>query len=210
MKRSFSSLGVVVALASSLALAQAAAPTLQDKKALTYNEIERGFFFEGRGGFWGIINPPTLSGGFTEFSGGQAIGLDMGYDIGERVSPSIFLLASANRMTSKYTGLNTTGAASGDFGAITPGAAVKVRLVGFADSQEVQRTWIYVRGGAGVVFYSPVSLLPTLDVMITGGAGIEYFTRLRHFTIGLEGNFNFMALTQSIGFSVLPTVKYAF
>ena len=39
---------------------------------------------------------------------------------------SIFLLASANRMLSDYTGLNTTGTASGDFGAITPGAAVKV------------------------------------------------------------------------------------
>ena len=53
-------------------------------------------------------------------------------------------------------------------------------------------------------------LLPTLDVMISGGAGIEYFTRLRHFVIGVEANFNFMALTQSVGFSVLPTVKYAF
>ena len=206
----FSSLGVLVALASSLALAQAAAPRVEDKKALTYNEIERGFFFEGRGGFFGVINPPTLSGGRSYFSAGQAIELDMGVDIGERVSPSLFLLASSNRMGSDYTGLSTTGAASGDFGAITPGAAIKVRLVGFSDSQDVQRTWIYVRGGAGVVFYSPTSLLPGIDVMIFGGAGLEYFTRLRHFVIGLEGNFNFNALTQSLGFSILPTVKYAF
>ena len=210
MKRSFPSLGVIVALTSSLAFAQAAAPRLEDKKAVKFNEIERGFFFEGRGGFFGVINPPTLPGGRTYFSAGQAIGLDMGFDIGERVSPSIFLLASSNRMLSDYTGRNTTGAASGDFGAITPGAAIKVRLVGIADSQEVQRTWIYVRGAGGVVFYSPTSLLPGIDVMISGGVGIEYFTRLRHFVIGLEGNFNFMALTQSLGFSVLPTVKYAF
>lgn len=207
MKRSFSFLGVIVVLASSFAFAQAG---VKDKKALTYNEIERGFFFEGRGGFFGVINPPALSGSRSYFSAGQAIGLDMGVDIGERVSPSLFLLATANRMLSDYTGLSTTGAASGDFGAIIPGAALKVRLAGFADSQEVQRTWIYVRAGGGVVFYSPTSLLPTLDVLITGGAGIEYFTRLRHFVIGLEANFNFMALTQSVGFSVLPTVKYAF
>ena len=211
MKRSFSLLGVVVALASSLAVAQtAAAPRLEDKKALSYNEIERGFFFEGRGGFFGVINPPHLSGGANYFSAGQAIGLDMGFDIGERVSPSLFLLASANRMLSDYVGLSTNGAASGDFGAIMPGAAVKVRLVGFADSQEVQRTWIYVRAGGAVVFYSPRSLLPTLDVLVTGGVGLEYFTRLRHFVIGLEANFNFFALTQSLGFSILPTVKYAF
>lgn len=211
MNRLSSLMGVVVALASSFAIAQTAAPTkVEDKKAVTYNEIERGFFFEARGGFYGVINPPTLSGGFSEFSAGQAIGLDMGFDIGERISPSIFLLASANRMSSKYTGLSTTGAASGDFGALTPGAAVKVRLVGIADSQDVQRTWFYLRAGAGVVFYSPASLLPNIDVLVTAGPGIEYFTRLRHFVIGLEANFNFMALTQSLGFSILPTVKYAF
>lgn len=221
MKHSFPLLGVIAALASTLASAQAAAPRLEDKKAVKFNEIERGFFFEGRGGFFGVINPPALSGSSclhegvnlspcTYFSAGQAIGLDMGFDIGERVSPSLFLLAWSSRMASDYKGLNATGAASGDFGAIAPGAAVKVRLAGIADSQGVQRTWIYVRAGGGVAFYSPTSLLPTLDVLISGGAGIEYFTRLRHFVIGLEGNFNFMALTQSLGFSILPTVKYAF
>lgn len=201
---------VVGVLLASGAFAQTAAPALADKKAIKFNEIERGFFFEGRGGFYGVINPPTLLGGRTYFSAGQAIGLDMGFDIGERISPSLFLLASSNRMLSDYTGLNTTGAASGDFGAITPGAALKVRLVGFADSQEVMRTWIYVRAAGGVMFYSPPSLLPTLDVLVSGGVGLEYFTRLRHFVIGLEANFNFMALTQSLGFSILPTVKYAF
>lgn len=210
MKRSSLLPACVVVLVSSLAFAQAPARKLEDKKAITYNEIERGFFFEARGGFSGVINPPALAGGFTEFSPGQAIGLDVGYDVGERLSPSLFLLASSNRMDLQYKGLSTTGAASGDFSAMIPGAAVKVRLVGFDDAQEVKRTWLYVRAGAGVVFYSPASLLPNIDVLLTAGPGIEYFTRLRHFVIGLEANFNFMALTQTIGFSVLPTVKYAF
>lgn len=209
MKRSSPVLACVVVLASSVGLAQAPR-RLEDKKAVSYNEIERGFFFEARGGFFGVLNPPALAGGFTEFSPGQAIGLDVGFDVGERVSPSIFLLASSNRMDLQYKGLSTTGAASGDFGAMIPGAAAKVRLVGFSDAQEVRRTWLYVRAGAGVVFFSPASLLPNIDVLITAGPGIEYFTRLRHFVIGLEANFNFMALTQTLGFSVLPTVKYAF
>lgn len=199
--------GVLVVLLPALAWAQAPSK-LEDKKGATYNEIERGFFFEARGGFFGVINPPALSGP-SYFSPGQAIGLDMGFDIGERVSPTLFLLASSNRMLSDYKGTGS-GAASGDFAAMMPGAAVKVRLVGFNDSQEVQRTWIYLRAGAGVVFYSPQALLPTLDVLVTAGPGIEYFTRLRHFVIGVEANFNFMALTQSVGFSILPTVKYAF
>jgi len=195
---------------SSLAFAQNAAGKLEDKKGANYNEIERGFFFEARGGFNGVINPPARSGSASYFSTGQAIGIDVGFDIGERVSPAIFFLASSNRMGSDYTGLSTTGAASGDFSAMTPGAAVKVRLVGFADQQEVKRTWLYLRGGAGVTFYSPAALLPTIDVLVTAGPGLEYYTRLRHLVIGVEANFNFMALTQSVGFSTLLTVKYAF
>jgi hypothetical protein len=96
---------------SSLAFAQNAAGKLEDKKGANYNEIERGFFFEARGGFNGVINPPARSGSASYFSTGQAIGIDVGFDIGERVSPAIFFLASSNRMGSDYTGLSTTGAA---------------------------------------------------------------------------------------------------
>ena len=39
---------------SSLAFAQNAAGKLEDKKGANYNEIERGFFFEARGGFNGV------------------------------------------------------------------------------------------------------------------------------------------------------------
>ncbi len=207
MKRMFT---LMVVLASSFASAQTAPSKLEEKKVVTYRELERGFFFEGRGGFWGVINPPAASGTRSYFSVGQAVGVDMGVDIGERVSPSLFFLATANRMLSDYTGLGTKGTASGDFGALIPGVAVKVRLVGLPDAQDVQRTWVYVRVGGGGVFYSPAALLPTKDVLITGGAGIEYYTRLRHFVVGVEANFNFMVLTRSMGFAILPTVKYAF
>lgn len=195
-------------LVSSLALAQG--KPMEDKKAITFNEIERGFFFEARGGFWSIVNPPTNPGGTTYFSPGLAAQIDMGFDIGERVSPSLFLLVATNSMKSDYTGKSENGTVSGDYSTFAPGAQVKFRIVGFDDSQDVQRTWIYARGGAAVVFYSPYSLLPTIDVLITAGGGVEYFTRLRHFSIGVEANFNFMALTQAVGFSILPTVKYAF
>ncbi|MFO0599144.1 MAG: adventurous gliding motility protein CglE [Myxococcaceae bacterium] len=200
---------LVACCASTVSLAQGS-PKVEDKKGASYKEIERGLFFEARGGFNGIINPPALTGSAQYFSSGQAIGIDLGFDIGERVSPAIFFLAAANRMGIDYTGYSTTGAASGDFSAMTPGAAVKVRLVGFDDSQDVKRTWIYIRGGAGVTFYSPKQLLPNIDVLIVAGPGLEYYTRLRHFVIGVEANFAFAALTQTIGFQGLLTFKYAF
>lgn len=207
MKRLSLLVGAVVSLLPAVGLAQRA---VEDKKAVTFNEIERGFFFEARGGFWATINPPASAGTKTYFSPGQAMQIDVGYDIGERISPSLFLMASSNSMKSDYTGLSQAGTASGDYSALVPGAQLKFRLVGFADSQDVKRLWIYVRGSAGVVFYSPASLLPGIDLLISAGPGVEYFTRLRHFSIGVEANFNFHALTASVGFSVLPTVKYAF
>lgn len=210
MMRLFSLLGLAVAVAPWGASAETSSAKVEDRKGMTYNEIERGFYFEANGGYWALLNPPTKPGTTAPYSSGHAVGLEMGIDIGERVSPSIFLLSSVSRTSSKYTGLGADGTLSGDFRATAPGAAVKVRLLGFDDSQGVGRTWLFVRGGAGVVFYSPKQLLPTLDVMITAGPGIEYYTRLRHFVIGLEANLNFMAVTRSFGFSILPTVKYAF
>ncbi len=200
------SLALVLSLTATWSLAQ---EKVEDKKAPAIQEIERGFYFEGRGGFWGVINPPASSTSKQYFSTGQALELDMGFDIGERVSPSIFLIASANKMGSDYTGLSG-GSASGDFGAMIPGVGVKIRLVGFDDSQSVKRTWFYVRVAGGAIFYSPAALLNKFDVFVSAGPGVEYFTKLRHFSIGVEANFNFMALTTTLGFSVLPTVKYSF
>jgi hypothetical protein len=208
MTRLLTLVGVAVLVASTSAHAQA--KLVEDKKAVVFEEIERGFFFEVRGGFWATVNPPAAAGGKTYFSRGQAAEVDVGFDIGERVSPSIFFLASANTMGSDYQGFATGGVATGDYGMIMPGAAVKVRLLGLDDGQGVARTWLYVRAAGGAAFFHPGILLPKMDILISAGPGVEYFTRLRHFSIGIEANLNFMALTGSLGFSVLPTVKYAF
>jgi len=206
MKRTLLPMAAVFLLPT-LALAQAAKP-LEDKKAIVFNEIERGFFLGVNGGFQAFIQTPGSAN--RPFSAGQQVQVELGYDIGERVSPALFFNATANRASADYYGYNDAHTASGDFSAISPGLGVKVRLVGFNDSQDVQRTWIYLRAQAGLVFYQPKALIDRMDLMISGGPGIEYFTRLRHFSIGLEATFNFMALTQSFGFSVLPSVRYAF
>jgi hypothetical protein len=200
---------VFAVLASSLVFAQS--KSIEDKRtAAPLNEIERGFYLGANGGFWGTIVPPGAAGSSKPFLGGQAVEVELGYDLGERVSAGLFFLgAMTNRAGSDYKGFSG-GTVSGDFGMIVPGATAKVRIVGFSDSQEVQRSWFYVRVSAGYVFYSPTALIPKPDVLISAGPGVEYFTRLRHFSIGVEANFNFLALTSSVGFSILPTVRYAF
>lgn len=210
-------------LASSLAVAQG--KPLEDRKAITYNEIERGFFFGVSAGFWGTINPPAGAMSAQYFSPGQAALVEIGFDVGERVSPALFFLATSNRMGSDYTGtVRTCGAGgsrdcttgetpqavrSGDFGSIAPGVGARIRIAGFKDAQEVTRTWFYARVGGAFVLYQPAALISQPDVLLFAGPGLEYFTRLRHFSIGLDANFNFGVLTQSVGFSVLPFVRYA-
>ena len=208
MKRSFL---LAVALAMFSTVSMAAEPTaVEERKGASFNEVERGFFLGVNAGFWGTINPPALTAKERYFSPGQAVQVEIGGDIGERVSLAAFFLATTNKMGSDYFGLNSTHTASGDYGSIAPGVTGKFRLVGFKDSQDVKRTWIYVRVQGAVMFYTPAGLKLPLDVMLAGGPGVEYFTRLRHFSIGVEANFNFMALTGSLGFSILPSVRYAF
>ena len=216
---------VLLALLPSLALAQA--KEVKEKPSVPLNEIERGFYIGLTGGFWALVNPPANTPTFTTksgavvnaskqyFSGGQSAQMEIGFQFHERVSVAIFVQGTANRMGSDYTGQSQdeiTGApaASGDFTTVIPGALARIGIWGFNDSQDVKRTWIYARVGAGYVLYQPKTLLPIPDVCIFAGPGVEYFTRLRHFSIGLEANFIFMALTQAFGFTVTPMVRYSF
>ena len=49
-----------------------------------------------------------------------------------------------------------------------------------------------------------------LAYFIFAGPGIEYFTRLRHFSIGLEATGSYLVNTGTIGFSVSPNLRFAF
>jgi hypothetical protein len=225
-------LALLVLLAPTLVLAQG--KELKEKPSAQLNEIEHGFYMGITAGFWSLINPPAntsvkLDDGTTcsqlttpacgskqYFSGGQTATVELGWDFNERLSIGIFVQGTANRAGSDYSGKsqdpkrNGAPAASGDFTSVIPGATVRVGIIGFNDSQDVKRGWLYVRAGAGFVLYQPKALLPGPDVLIFAGPGLEYFTRLRHFSIGLEADFVFMALNASFGFTVTPMLRYVF
>ncbi|MFN0062607.1 MAG: adventurous gliding motility protein CglE [Myxococcaceae bacterium] len=170
-------------------------------------EIERGFFIGVDAGVNFVINPPANAGP-RPFSTGQVIRLELGYDLGERVSLSAFVIGAANRASSEYIGVSG-GTASGDFWMLTPGASVRVNAVGFADAQDVQRTWLYARLGVGYSFFSPSELVPR-DVLVFVGPGVEYYTRLRHFSIGVEVTGSMLVSSGAFGFAVTPHLRYAF
>ncbi|MBF5042502.1 adventurous gliding motility protein CglE [Aggregicoccus sp. 17bor-14] len=186
--------------------APAAAP--QDRAAVTFNEIERGLYFGLGAGPFFLSNPPSETGP-RPFSSGLHTQVSLGVDLGTRLSIEAFLHVSSSRAGAEYTG-NSGGSVSGDFTTLAPGAALRARLVGFADSQEVVRTWIYLRAGAGYAMFSPKQLLPDSDILVFGGPGVEYYTRLRHFSVGLEVTGTYLVSAGTYGFAVTPNLRYAF
>jgi hypothetical protein len=220
------SIFVLALFTTSLALAQEKpAGKAKDKQEVQINEVENGFYFGATGGFFMLLNPPAGPGSKQYAVPGQSVMAEMGMDFGPRFSVALFALGASVRAGSDYTGRsqvdgagnacggNGTGChptASGDLASFVPGLLVRANLLGFDDNQDVTRTWIYVRAGAGYVFYQPHALVPGNDIMIFGGPGVEYHTKLRHFSIGLEADFVFMALTASLGFQIVPSLRYSF
>jgi hypothetical protein len=181
-----------------------------DDKADTFEEVERGFFLGAGAGPFFMLNPPAPQGATRPFSPGQMAQVELGVDLGSILSLSAFLTGTANRAGSDYTGLSGTTSASGDFASLVPGAAARLNFLGFEDAYQTKRTWLYLRAGAGIALFSPRQLLPAPDILVFGGPGVEYYTRLRHFSVGVEITGSLLLTTGSFGFAVTPNLRYAF
>lgn len=188
--------------------APAAGAPAQEQPAEAFEEIERGVYFAVMGGPLFVVNPPA-SQGPRPFAPGQAAALELGVDLGELLSVGVFAQGASNRAGSDYVGFSG-GAASGDFSTLVAGGVARLHLLGLKDAQEVNRTWVYARVGAGYALFAPQKLLPNPDILVFAGPGVEYYTRLRHFSVGLEVTGSFLVASQSFGFAITPNLRYAF
>jgi hypothetical protein len=178
-------------------------------RAQGYQEIERGVFFGVSAGPSYVLKPPAAEGSPQPFSSGQTAQIELGYDVSERLAVSLFVQGSMQHESAEYVGMSG-GAASGDFSLLVPGAALRFNAVGFEDAQGIKRTWLYLRGGVGYAMFTPKTLLPDSDFLVFAGPGLEYYTRLRHFSIGVSLLGTMLAKSKSFGFEVTPTLRYAF
>jgi hypothetical protein len=197
------------AVLAAVAQAQTAAAPTKDKEADNIDEVERGLYLCASAGPLFILNPPASPGAQRPFSSGQIAAVEGGLDLGDRLSVGLFFAATANRVGAEYVGFSG-GTASGDFGMLIPGAVARFNVLGLNDAQGVTRTYLYLRGGAGFALYYPAELIPTRDLLAFAGVGVEYYTRLRHFSVGLEVMGNFLLPSATIGFALTPSLRYAF
>ena len=204
----------VPALARAQSTSVAAAPLLE--KEAPIDEVERGFYLGADVGLSFLSGLPARASTPSPSSAGMMLRLEAGFDIGRYLTVSLFGAFAAYSAGSDYVGFSE-GQASGAFTQLIPGVALRFNALGFADGQGVQRTWLYVKAGAGWAFFQPSALFTLTPATSSysalyafAGVGVQYYTHLRHFSIGLEVDASFLGKSNEWGFQVTPNIRYAF
>lgn len=201
-------LAALALLVPALALAEDAAPQLQeDPRAAKFKDVERGFFVGFEAGYMGLLDTPTadpekypVAGASGGSAGGLVVGALVGTDLGSRFSVALYAQGGNAKADPNY----------GAFSLFSGGLDVKVALWGRRDRNDWQRLFLYVHGRGGWARSFPQGLFGTDDVVFAAGPGIEYFTRLRHFSVAFGADYLRATKAGANGFTVYPTVRYTF
>lgn len=189
--------------------ARAEEPAATQEKTQTLKEVEHGGYTGGSIGLL-FMKAPGQNGGTAA---GTMVGVNVGYDITSWIGVGLFLLSGALVAPNDYAGLSG-GAVTGDFTIFLPGGEVQVHLPVASDGNGTDRLYLDLGIGAGAMFPRPTNLI-VKGPLATGKAdvGIEYFTHLRHLSIGLRVD-GFVAPVPSSsplsGIGVSPFIRYSF
>jgi hypothetical protein len=202
-------IATLLLLLPALALAQESAPQLpEDPRAARFRDVERGFFVAFESGYLGFFDTPTADAErfpLADASGGSAGGLLVGalagVDLGNRLAIALFAQGGNARAAAREYGA---------FSVYAGGVDVKVALLGRKDRNDWERFYLYVHARGGYAKTYPEGLFGTSDVLLAAGPGVEYYTRLRHFSIGVGADLVYATKAGVAGFALYPTVRYTF
>ena len=187
---------------------QAAPPMPDDPRAPRYREVERGFYVGFEAGWLTFLEThtaePARFPSYARNGGGRSdqllVGVNTAYDVTDRLALGLFALGANGGASSSY----------GSFSVFAAGADVRLSLFGVRDGQGVERLFGYVHGRGGWLVTRPVGLFGNTDLLAGGGLGLEYFTRLRHFSVGISLDGVYVSKAATAGFTLSPTVRYTF
>jgi hypothetical protein len=185
-----------------------AAPQLQeDPRAAKFRDVERGFFIGFDIGYLTLSRTPTadqtkysLAGDNGGRAGGLVLGANVGVDIGSRVSLAAFAQG----------GNLTAGANYGAFSLLSAGLDVRYAFTSWKDRNDWDRLFAYVHGRGSWARTYPEGLFGTKDVLLAGGIGLDYYTKLRHFSVGAALDGIYATKAKSLGVAIYPTLRYTF
>ncbi len=195
-------------LLPALALAQEAAPQLQeDPNAAKFRDVERGWFVGFDLGYLTLANTPTadqakysLAGDSGGRAGGLVVGANTGMDLGSRVSLALFAQG----------GNLTAGANYGAFSLLSAGLDLRWAFRAWRDRNDWERLFLYVHGRGSWARSYPEGLFGTQDTLLAGGIGVDYYTKLRHFSVGAAIDGVYATKAKTLGLAVYPTLRYTF
>ena len=188
-------------------------PTAQQKPK--YNEVEHGFFVGAMTGLALTLVPggANFDGSKAGLATGQSGGVELGFEPIPALALGIIAVGSAASTSSAYQGTCDPAANGscphGNYTALTLGIDARLNLSLGADANDVRRTYFYVRAGAGYSILAPKGLLQN-ELLVFGGPGIEYYTHLRHFSIGIEADATYGLTNKDLAILIQPQVRYTF
>ena len=201
-------LAFILLAVPALALAQDAAPQLQeDPRVAKFRDVERGFFVGFEVGYLGLTDTPTadkvkypLAGKSGGNAGGMLVGAMLGYDIGQHFSVALVGQGGNEKANPNYGAFSLLGA----------GLDVRVGLKAWRDRNDWQRLFVYAHGRGSYTWTFPEGLFGKSDLLVAGGPGVEYFTKLRHFSVGAAVDAVYATKAKAFGYAIYPTVRYTF
>jgi hypothetical protein len=197
-----------LALLALAAGAQEAAPTLQeDPRAAKFKDVERGFFVGFDAGWLSFLETPVADPARHGYagkdggpSGGVLIGANVGYDVFARLAISLFAVGANEKADVNY----------GAFSLYAAGLDLRYSFWSMKDRNGWERFFAYAHARGGYARTWPTGLFGDVETLVSGGVGIEYFTRLRHFSVGLAADGAYAMKAESLGWALYPTVRYTF
>jgi hypothetical protein len=182
--RIVAALVVVVALISGSAYAADQPPATTEKQL---NEVMKGWYLQAEGGFM-----YALKSDIPNLGAGGILSIFAGYDIKDIVAVELGLVGAFSPAYNNGTTNPSSGLVSSSLTMGIVEANVKVSYL------TMQRWFFYARVGVGASFNTPTSVnvmngavpgkleLPLVTPAISIAPGFEYYTNIRHFSIGLD------------------------
>lgn len=178
--------------------------TVGESNIAKIHAVERGLWFSlDYGPYYQLAMGFPQQEKFPNF--GSQIGLRLGYDLMNNLELDGFVRGSFAKFNTEYARVY-----SGDLATYYGGLSVRFSYLTIP--APLNRFHATVRLGVGGALLMPAeaaggqSFAPLADAAL----GVEYFTRLRHFSIGMEFASQVYLIPMSVGFSLYPTFKYTF
>jgi len=197
----------ILLLGTAPAAAQDAVPAaIEDPRAAKFKDVERGFFTGFEVGYLTFLKTPAADPERFPYAGdggrsqGISVAVSVGYDLGSRLSLSLFGLGTSQAAKASY----------GAFDVLAGGLDLRWAFAGVKDRNGWERFLAYAHVRGGYLMTHPSGLFGRRDTLVGGGLGAEYFTQLRHFSVGLQLDGLYALKAKSPGLALAPFIRYTF